>query len=280
MYTTDQYEGMLAETVTLQGAQRRRPSTPTSPGPSVPAPTRPWSSSTTCRAGTNGTGRRRASSPTTAIWRSRPISTPAPATARPTTWRPRSAREGGVPDDQAVGDIAGVHALPALAAQLQRQGRRLRHLLRRAPRLSGRVPRAGLRRRGGLLGRRRRGHDRSDLTPNRPVAPVDYTADLPCPVLGIFGDDDHSPTPEQVDVAGGGAARSTARTTSSTGTTARATASSTTTAPPTARSRRWTAGRRFWAYLERELNGLGLGFRVSRVQGSRVSGFRVPGFRD
>jgi carboxymethylenebutenolidase len=38
-----------------------------------------------------------------------------------------------------------------------------------------------------------------ELTPKQPVAPVDYTADLSCPVLGIFGNDDHSPTPEQVN---------------------------------------------------------------------------------
>ena len=38
------------------------------------------------------------------------------------------------------------------------------------------------------------------LTPARPVAPIDYTADLKCPLLGIFGNDDRSPTMEQVDV--------------------------------------------------------------------------------
>jgi carboxymethylenebutenolidase len=38
-----------------------------------------------------------------------------------------------------------------------------------------------------------------ELTPKQPVAPVDYTADLSCPVLGIFGNEDHSPTPEQVN---------------------------------------------------------------------------------
>jgi len=37
------------------------------------------------------------------------------------------------------------------------------------------------------------------LTPARPVAPIDYTAELSCPLLGIFGNDDHSPTVEQVD---------------------------------------------------------------------------------
>ncbi len=38
-----------------------------------------------------------------------------------------------------------------------------------------------------------------DLTPKRPVAPIDLTASLSAPLLGIFGNDDRSPTPEQVD---------------------------------------------------------------------------------
>lgn len=36
-------------------------------------------------------------------------------------------------------------------------------------------------------------------TPARPVAPIEYTADLDAPLLGVFGNDDQSPTPEQVD---------------------------------------------------------------------------------
>lgn len=36
------------------------------------------------------------------------------------------------------------------------------------------------------------------LTPNFPVAPIDYTADLSCPLLGLFGQEDRSPTPQQV----------------------------------------------------------------------------------
>ena len=38
-----------------------------------------------------------------------------------------------------------------------------------------------------------------ELSPSRPVAPIDYAADLKCPLLGIFGNEDHMPTPEQVD---------------------------------------------------------------------------------
>jgi carboxymethylenebutenolidase len=38
-----------------------------------------------------------------------------------------------------------------------------------------------------------------DLSEARPVAPVDYTAQLTAPLLGIFGNDDTHPSPEQVD---------------------------------------------------------------------------------
>lgn len=37
------------------------------------------------------------------------------------------------------------------------------------------------------------------LTPQRPVAPIDYTKDLSCPLLGLFGLDDQAPSPAQVD---------------------------------------------------------------------------------
>ena len=39
---------------------------------------------------------------------------------------------------------------------------------------------------------------KEELTPKQPVAPIDYTADLACPLLGFFGEEDRSPTPEQV----------------------------------------------------------------------------------
>ena len=38
------------------------------------------------------------------------------------------------------------------------------------------------------------------LSANRPVAPLDYTADLSCPILGLFGEEDSSPTPAQVAI--------------------------------------------------------------------------------
>ena len=36
------------------------------------------------------------------------------------------------------------------------------------------------------------------LTAKFPVSPLDYTKDLSCPILGLFGEEDTSPTPEQV----------------------------------------------------------------------------------
>lgn len=39
---------------------------------------------------------------------------------------------------------------------------------------------------------------KEDLTPNFPVAPIDYTKDLSSPLLGLFGEDDKNPTPQHV----------------------------------------------------------------------------------
>ncbi|MGZ8484424.1 MAG: dienelactone hydrolase family protein, partial [Candidatus Binatia bacterium] len=38
-----------------------------------------------------------------------------------------------------------------------------------------------------------------ELTPKKPVAPIDYTKELSCPMIGLFGNDDKSPSPEQVN---------------------------------------------------------------------------------
>ena len=39
----------------------------------------------------------------------------------------------------------------------------------------------------------------ADLNPKNPVAPIDSTSGLSCPLLGLFGNDDASPSPEQVN---------------------------------------------------------------------------------
>ena len=41
---------------------------------------------------------------------------------------------------------------------------------------------------------------KEELSPARPVAPVDYTAELEAPLLGLFGNDDAHPSPAQVDL--------------------------------------------------------------------------------
>jgi carboxymethylenebutenolidase len=40
---------------------------------------------------------------------------------------------------------------------------------------------------------------KADLNEKKPVAPIDMTKDLSCPLLGLFGNDDRSPSPEQVN---------------------------------------------------------------------------------
>jgi carboxymethylenebutenolidase len=38
---------------------------------------------------------------------------------------------------------------------------------------------------------------KEELSPTRPVAPIDYTADLRAPLLGLFGNDDNIPRPRR-----------------------------------------------------------------------------------
>jgi carboxymethylenebutenolidase len=40
---------------------------------------------------------------------------------------------------------------------------------------------------------------KEELNSKTPVAPIDMTRDLSCPLIGIFGNDDRAPSPEQVD---------------------------------------------------------------------------------
>jgi carboxymethylenebutenolidase len=37
-----------------------------------------------------------------------------------------------------------------------------------------------------------------ELTPRQPVAPIDFTKDLQCPLLGLFGREDTRPSPDDV----------------------------------------------------------------------------------
>ncbi|HET7405086.1 MAG TPA: dienelactone hydrolase family protein [Candidatus Bathyarchaeia archaeon] len=40
---------------------------------------------------------------------------------------------------------------------------------------------------------------KEQLSPQRPVSPLDYTKDLSCPLLGLFGNDDQNPSAQQVN---------------------------------------------------------------------------------
>ncbi|MCL2128361.1 MAG: dienelactone hydrolase family protein [Treponema sp.] len=110
-----------------------------------------------------------------------------------------SAREaGGTPDDSVMGDCQG--ALEYLTSM---------------PYLNGKVGVIGMcsgGRHAFLAGCRVKGLSAAvdcwgggvvmppeNLTPAQPVAPIDLTGQLGCPLLGIFGNDDRSPAPEQVN---------------------------------------------------------------------------------
>ena len=149
---------------------------------------------------------------------------------------------GGVPDEQVLGDLTG-----ALAT------------LRSLPYINGKVGVFGTcsgGRHAYLAACRIKGFDavvdcwggrvvmaKEELTPKQPVAPIDYTADLPCPLLGLFGEEDRSPTPEQLAIHEQ-ELKSSVRITSSTCIRRRGTAFSTMTGQTTARNRRWMAGAR------------------------------------
>ena len=110
----------------------------------------------------------------------------------------RARAAGGVPDDCVMGDCEG--ALAYLRSQPFSNG------------MAGVIGMCSGGRHAYLAGCTIKGFDavvdcwgggvvmaKEDLTPARPVAPIDYTSRLDCPLLGIFGNDDSSPTPAQVD---------------------------------------------------------------------------------
>ena len=107
--------------------------------------------------------------------------------------------EGGVPDAQVIGDTAA--AVTWLRAQAGHNGKvgvfgscsGGRHAVLYASLRTGVDACADLW--GGRVVMRA-----DELNAKTPVAPVDLTKDLCCPLIGIFGNDDRAPSPEQVDV--------------------------------------------------------------------------------
>ena len=110
----------------------------------------------------------------------------------------RIRAEGGVSDDRVMGDVAGglrfLRALPYLNGKVGVMGTCSggRHATLAASRVDRFDAVADLW--GGRVVM-----TAEELSPKNPVAPIDLTADLKCPMLGLFGNDDRFPTPEQVD---------------------------------------------------------------------------------
>jgi carboxymethylenebutenolidase len=106
--------------------------------------------------------------------------------------------EGGVSDDSAVAD--GEAAMQWIKAQPSSNGKvgiigtcsGGRHALLTATRVEGFGAVADLW--GGNVVM-----PADQLNEKRPVAPIDLTPNLNTPLIGIFGNDDKSPSPEQVD---------------------------------------------------------------------------------
>ena len=104
---------------------------------------------------------------------------------------------GGVPDEQVVGDVAA--AMSFLRSAVYCTGKvgvigscsGGRHAFLAACRLDGFDAAVDLW--GGNVVM-----SPEQLNEKQPVAPIDYTKDLSCPLLGLFGEDDDSPSPEQV----------------------------------------------------------------------------------
>ena len=107
--------------------------------------------------------------------------------------------DGGIPDDQAVSDVEGaMRYLRSLSYSGGKvgvigtcSGGRLTFLT--ACRVQGFD--AAVDCWGGRVVM-----SKEELTPKQTVAPIDYTRDLSCPLLGLFGEEDESPSPEQVEM--------------------------------------------------------------------------------
>lgn len=197
MIRTDAYEGLLAETITMIGANGDRINAymarPLGPGP-YPAMVLvhhmpgwdEWYWEATYKFANHGYV-----TITPNLYFRAGHGTPEDVAAK-------VRGDGGLPDDQAVDDLAGAM-----------------QLLRALPYVNGKVGIFGTcsgGRHAYLAACRVQGFDAivdcwggnvvmapEQLDAKRPVSPLEYTRDLTCPILGLFGNEDKNPTPEQVD---------------------------------------------------------------------------------
>jgi carboxymethylenebutenolidase len=104
---------------------------------------------------------------------------------------------GGMPDDRTMGDVQGamdyLRALPYFKGKVgvigYCSGGRQAYLAACTVKgIDAVVSCYG----GGVVAKP------EDITPRQPVAPIDYTKDLQCPLLGLFGIEDTRPSPADV----------------------------------------------------------------------------------
>lgn len=111
----------------------------------------------------------------------------------------RARADGGVSDDQMLGDVAGAAAY--LRAQAGANGKvgvmGFCSGGRQAFLCAGRL--SDIDAAVDCWGGRVMVKDASALNAKQPVAPIDYAKDIKCPVLGLFGNDDKEPDPDQVN---------------------------------------------------------------------------------
>lgn len=110
-----------------------------------------------------------------------------------------SVREaGGMPDDRTLGDLEGgieyLKTSPVAGGKVGvigycSGGRQAYLAACRLERIDAAVDCYG----GGVVAAA------EQLTERQPVAPIDFTAQLSCPLLGLFGNDDRRPSPADVD---------------------------------------------------------------------------------
>jgi len=197
MYQTNMYEGMLAETVMMQGANgdyiQAYLARPLGSGPypgmvlihHLPGWDE-WYRETTRRFAHHGYV---TISPN--LYAREGHGTPEDVAAKV-----RAA--GGVADDQVIGDVEGarrfVDALPYSTGKIGlfgtcSGGRQTTLVACRTTGFDAAIDCWG----GRVV------MSKDDLNPKQPVAPIDYTSNLSCPILGLFGNDDPAPSPAQVD---------------------------------------------------------------------------------